>query len=288
MTECKKPACDHTSYGGIVTGNHSSLTYNSYLKVPQLKELQICQSDPAHHDEPLFIIIHQTYELWFKLIIHEIELVVQLMAEGRPRKANHFMKRVVSIMRVLVQQIHVLETMSPRDFLAFRHNLNPASGFQSSQFREIEFLGGLKDPRFLEHFKHDADAHAALQRRFEEPSLEELFYNMLEKVGFELPRLSAEEESANPERAREYESKRLASLAPLYENEKWVDYHDLAESFIDFDELIALWRTHHVTVVERIIGFKRGTGGSEGVGYLRTTLYKKCFPDLWHVRSILT
>lgn len=268
-----------TGYGGIKTGGHTPLSYNSYLKVDALKSLQVCESKPAHHDEPLFIVIHQTYELWFKLILHELDLVVELLKEGKVRKANHFMKRVVAIMRVLVGQIHILETMAPRDFLAFRHNLNPASGFQSSQFREIEFMAGLKDERFLVHFQNDESALAALKKRHSEPSLGEIFYEMLRKEGMKLE--MAEDESPEAEKVR------LRELARLYEDESMVDYHDLAESFIDLDELISLWRTHHVTVVERIIGFKRGTGGSEGVGYLRTTLYKRAFPDLWHLRTYL-
>ena len=283
---------DDTGFGGIVHGNHSSLTYNSYLMVDQLKELQVCQSDPAHHDEPLFIIIHQTYELWFKLIIHELDLVIDLMRQDKPRRANHFMKRAVAIMRILVQQIHILETMSPRDFLAFRHKLNPASGFQSSQFREIEFLGGLKDLRLLEHFKGDASAYANLTRRYHEPSLQDVFYDLLVRHGFDLPRLNPQQEKDSPDLASTYEETRIQSLTRLYDDESkdshdMHDLHDLAESFIDFDELIGLWRVNHVTVVERIIGFWRGTGGSEGVGYLRSTLHKKCFADLWNLRSAL-
>jgi len=271
-------------YGGITSGGHTPLTYNSYLKVEELKSLQICQSDPPHHDEPLFIIIHQTYELWFKLIIHELDLVIELMNEDRARKATHFMKRVVAIMKVLVAQIHVLETMAPRDFLGFRHKLNPASGFQSSQFRELEFMAGLKDARMLKHFQMDAEAFEALNRRFNNESLGDVFYDLLRRQGFNLPVPSAE---ADQEAIREMESHRIRELCRLYEDESLTDLHDLAESFVDLDELIALWRTHHVTVVERIIGFKRGTGGSEGVDYLRSTVTKRCFPDLWNLRTAL-
>src|ERR1700722_18562115 len=117
-------------------GQHTSLTYNSYLKVHDLKQLQICKTDPPHHDEPLFIVIHQTYELWFKLILHEIDEAMKLLADNQVRRATHFLRRVVAIMKVLVGQIHILETMTPQDFLGFRNSLNPASGFQSTQFRE--------------------------------------------------------------------------------------------------------------------------------------------------------
>lgn len=280
-TLVKEPA--GSSYGGITSGNHSPLTYNSYLMVNELKQLQVCQSEPAHHDEPLFIIIHQTYELWFKLMLHELELVVELMGQDKVRQATHFMKRVTAIMRVLVQQIHILETMSPKDFLGFRHKLNPASGFQSSQFREIEFMAGLKEPRFLTHFQADPAAFEALTRRFKEPTLQDHYYALLRRKGFKLA-MPESEEAAN---VQALETERVQELLKLYEDESLGELHDLAETLIDLDELISLWRTHHVTVVERIIGFKRGTGGSEGVGYLRSTLYKHCFQDLWNVRTAL-
>lgn len=277
--DAPKPA--GSEYGA----GHTSLTYNSYLMVEQLKKLQICKSDPAHHDEPLFIIIHQTYELWFKLILHELDTVVELINDDNPRRATFYMRRVVQILRVLVNQIHILETMSPKDFLGFRNLLNPASGFQSSQFREIEFMAGLREPRMLQHFSRDTEAFEVLQKRFNDPSLCELFYRALERKGFNLPR-SVDVEPGAPDPNQEI---RIKELTKLYdEPDKYLDLHDLAERLIDLDELIMLWRTHHVTVVERIIGFKQGTGGSEGVGYLRTTVTKKCFPDLWALRTVLT
>lgn len=264
---------------------HTSLTYNSYLMTEQLKKLQVCKSDPPHHDEPLFIIIHQTYELWFKLILHELDTVVSLINEDNPRRATFYMRRVVQILRVLVNQIHILETMSPKDFLGFRNLLNPASGFQSSQFREIEFLAGLREERLLQHFSRDTEAYEILQKRFNSPSLGEVFYACLERKGFNLPRSTGIEAGA-PDPNQEI---RIKELTKLYdEPDKYLDLHDLAERLIDLDELIMLWRTHHVTVVERIIGFKQGTGGSEGVGYLRSTVTKKCFPDLWALRTVLT
>ena len=271
------------AYGGA----HTPLTYNAYMKVEDLKKLQVCKSDPAHHDEPLFIIIHQTYELWFKLILHELDTVVALMNEDNPRRATFFMKRIVAIMKVLVNQIHILETMSPKDFLGFRSNLNPASGFQSSQFREIEFIAGLRERRMLEHFSKDQEAYKLLTKRFEQPSLEDVFYNLLERHGFNLPRSTGTASDAGEEEDPNV-AVRINELKKLYdEMDKYLDFHDLAEVLLDLDELILLWRTHHVTVVERIIGFKRGTGGSEGVGYLRSTLMKKCFPDLWQLRTCL-
>lgn len=263
---------------------HTPLTYNNYLMVEQLKQLQVCKSDPAHHDEPLFIIIHQTYELWFKLILHELDTVVTMMRENNPRRATFYMRRIVQIMRVLVNQIHILETMSPKDFLGFRNLLNPASGFQSSQFREVEFMAGLREPRLLEHFAKDEGTFKMLQRRFDEPSLGDVFYELLRMNGFTLPPSTASGGGEDPNQMA-----RIQELKKLYdEPDQYLDFHDLAERLLDLDELILLWRTHHVTVVERIIGFKPGTGGSEGVGYLRSTLNKKCFPDLWQLRTHLT
>jgi tryptophan 2,3-dioxygenase len=271
--------------GSEYGAGHTPLTYNSYLMTEQLKKLQICKSDPAHHDEPLFIIIHQTYELWFKLILHELDTVVDLINKDNPRRATFYMRRVVQIMRVLVNQIHILETMSPKDFLGFRNLLNPASGFQSSQFREIEFMAGLREPRMLQHFSRDSESYEMLQRRFNDPSLGEIFYRLLERKGFNLPRSTDIEPGASDPN----QETRINELTKLYdEPDKYLDLHDFAERLIDLDELILLWRTHHVTVVERIIGFKQGTGGSEGVGYLRSTLTKKCFPDLWALRTVLT
>lgn len=263
----------------------AGLTYNGYLKVNELKTLQHCLSEPAHHDEPLFIIIHQAYELWFKLILHELDTVVRFMEKGNVRRANFFVRRVVAIMKVLVQQIHILETMNPREFLGFRNHLSPASGFQSSQFREIEFMAGLRHPRLLEHFKHDTEAYEQLKKRYEGPSLEQGFYALMRQKGFNMPETK---EGAPAEEAEAQHEQRLQELVRLYhKTHEFIDLNELAESLMDLDEQIFLWRMHHVTVVERIIGFKRGTGGSEGVGYLRSTLEKRAFPELWQVRTYL-
>lgn len=263
----------------------SPVSYNSYLKVHELKQLQICLSNPAHHDEPLFIVIHQTYELWFKLILHELDTVMTAIKERKVRRATFLMRRVAAIMSLLVQQIHILETMSPKEFLGFRYNLSPASGFQSSQFRELEFIGGLKSQDILEHFQSDPVASADLQKRFQAPSLNELFYDLLRERGFNLPEEKPSMKDA--ERLQHYET-RTQELTRLFsEEDKFGDLLDLSETFIDFDQQMFLWRTHHVTVVERMLGFKRGTGGSEGVAYLRSTLDKRCFPELWQMRTKL-
>ncbi len=279
------------------TNRAAPLSYNGYLQVPALTALQHCQSDPPHHDETLFIIIHQAYELWFKLILHELDATAALIDRAtalgtragwrRPlRKATFYVRRVVAIERLLVDQIHIVETMSPKDFLGFRSYLNPASGFQSSQFREIEIMGGLRDRRLIAHFANEPEALARLERRWAEPSLQDRLYALLRAHGYDLPEPPPD---APPETVRAAEERRLRSLAHLFDDDEG-NYAliDLAEALLEFDEWLTLWRMNHVEVVERMIGFKRGTGGSEGVSYLMSTLPKRCFPDLWHLRSYLT
>lgn len=263
----------------------SDLTYNDYLKVQDLLTLQVHQSEPAHHDELLFIIIHQTYELWFKLILHELEKTVVQMQKEEVLLAHHFLKRVVEIMKLMVNQIHILETMTPKDFLEFRDRLNPASGFQSMQFREIEFLTGLKDERYLVFFKERPEVVAALKKRIAEPDLRSAFYDMLRRLGFKVPNNAADLESRGDQLAR---AAIIQAILPIYQNPgEHLALGLLAESLVDFDEYLQLWREHHVRVVERIIGMKRGTGGSSGVEYLRGTTSKKSFPLLWEVRTYL-
>lgn len=271
-------------------GEGKGVSYNSYLKVRELKELQLCLSDPAHHDEPLFIIIHQTYELWFKLILHELDTVVKILQDtklddSKIWQANFYLKRVVAIQRHLVNQIHILETMAPKDFLGFRNHLNPASGFQSSQFREIEFLGGMKDTNMLKYFSHEHAAVIDLQKRFDSESLHDLFFKVMAWAGFK-PNMDNETDSE--EQKKDKLEQRVQEIKKLYDQAaKYPQIYDLAELLLDFDEGILLWRKHHATVVERIIGFKHGTGGSEGVAYLKSTWTKKCFPELWQVRTYL-
>lgn len=281
-TRESSPSCPGEKPEPDAKSPHSPLTYNRYLKVADLKKLQVCLSEPPHHDEPLFIVIHQSYELWFKLIIHELDEVISLIKQDKTRKAVFYLRRIASILKLLVQQIHILETMTPRDFLAFRAALTPASGFQSSQFRELEFIGGLKSPSVLEHFEQDPEAFEALQARFKSPALPELFFELMRRRGFDLP----VEPGNNEEEAAVVREKRILELVKIYEDEdQYGDLLDLAEALLDFDEQIFLWRFNHVTVVERIIGFRRGTGGSEGVQYLRSTLDKRCFPELWQLRT---
>lgn len=248
------------------------LSYNKYLKVRELLSLQETLSEPTSHDELLFIVIHQTYELWFKQILHEMDATVQWLGEGRAFRVNHSLRAVTAIEKVMVGQIHVLESMAQIGFLEFRDKLNPASGFQSMQFRELEFASGQKDERILNSFKEDEYAYARLKRRFEAPSLADAFWALLERSGFSV----------------ESHDERVAAIVKILSRpETYADLFIMQDLLIDHDENISLWRYHHVMMVERMLGMKRGTGGSEGVGYLMTTLTKKFFPEIWEARTHL-
>lgn len=258
------------------------LTYGSYLRIPELLALQQCRSAPAHHDEPLFIVIHQAYELWFKLILHEVDTAAERLAVDDVWEARRLLRRVVEIWRVLVAQVSILETMRPQDFLGFRDHLNPASGFQSVQFRELEFALGMKDPRVLEALRTEPAELERLRRRLAAPSLGDAVDALLARRGFEPG------SAPGPGQASRSEDWRLRALTGIYERpDSHPDVLALCEVLLDIDEAVALWRARHVLMVERMIGAKRGTGGSEGVGYLRSTLPKRGFPDLWAVRSAL-
>jgi tryptophan 2,3-dioxygenase len=259
-------------------GDNPPLSYNKYLRVQDLINLQDCLSDPSHHDELLFITVHQAYELWFKQILHELDAAIQFMEEDRVPAATRALKRVIEIEKLLVNQIHILESMTPISFLAFRDQLNPASGFQSMQFREIEFSSGLKDKNILREFSSDEFAHERLQARMARPSLAESFYRVLQRRGLDAP-LDAEKQS--------YEKRTRAVLEVLTHFEERYEEFQLAESLLEHDEYFSLWRSHHIKMVERMVGAKRGTGGSEGIGYLKTTLDKKFFPELWEARTHL-
>src|SRR5215211_523874 len=262
--------------------DNAPLSYNKYLRVQDLINLQDCLSDPAHHDELLFITVHQAYELWFKQILHELDAAIQFMEEDRVPAATRAVKRVVEIEKLLVNQIHILESMTPISFLAFRDQLNPASGFQSMQFREIEFSSGLKDKNILREFSTDEFAHERLQARMGHPSLAECFYRVLQRRGLDAP-LSEDGE----DQKKDYEKRTRAVLEVLTHFEERYEEFQLAEALLEHDEYFSLWRSHHIKMVERMVGAKRGTGGSEGIGYLKTTLEKRFFPELWEARTYL-
>jgi tryptophan 2,3-dioxygenase len=247
------------------------LTYGGYLKLPELLSLQQLLSDPPVHDELLFIVVHQAYELWFKQLLFELESVRDRLFEGDTERARHYLKRVHAIERVLIEHIEVLETMSPLDFLAFRDHLAPASGFQSAQFRELEFISGLKDERLLGDLAASPEERDRLERRMTEPTLWDGFCTLMESNGFPMP--------------ADDEDRRTASLVAMAREQR--ELFAVSEAMLDHDESVARWRSLHVLMVEREIGAKRGTGGSSGVGYLRTTLDKRFFPELWGLRGDL-
>jgi aminocarboxymuconate-semialdehyde decarboxylase len=272
-----------------VNDGSEKLTYSSYLKVPELLSLQHTLSEPPRHDELLFIIIHQTYELWFKELLHDLEAVVRcLQAVSRNAKsrdevyeAARLLRRCTEIMRVIVTQFTILETMLPTHFLAFREKLAPASGFQSAQFREIEFLCGLQDPKMLRHHSAIPEEYAQLERRLHGPSLHDVLFEALRAIGKLQPYAPQMGE-------RERFEARATAVRDLYEDEDhFRDWIDVCERLTEFDELVVSWRLRHIQMVERTIGAKFGTGGSEGASYLRTTLDKKFFPELWEARTML-
>src|SRR5438874_6665826 len=266
-------------------GKNAPLSYNKYLRVPELIDLQTCLSSPTHHDELLFITVHQAYELWFKQILHEIDAAIALMKEDRVAEAAQAMRRVVEIEKLLIAQIHILETMTPRRFLAFRDELNPASGFQSMQFREIEFSSGLKDVKILREFAADDFAHTRLAARMNAPSLSESFFAMLRRRGFDTPASDAPRDEK--ERRTNYSKRQRAIVEVMTHYEEFYKEYQLSEALLEHDEYFSLWRSHHIKMVERMVGAKRGTGGSEGIGYLKTTLDKKFIPELWEARTYL-
>ncbi len=288
--ECKPPEKQEaTATGDLVHPAAEQLTYSSYLKIPELLELQQPQSSPQHHDELLFIVVHQTYELWFKELLHDLDAVVaNLQAVGanpasrdEVYEAARLLRRCTEITRVLVEQFTILETMLPTHFLAFRGRLEPASGFQSEQFRELEFLCGLKDEKMLRYHKPTPEAHAQLGRRLREPSLHNVFFSALRAMG----KLAALPEEATE---RERFEARARAVQSLYQDDRHHrDWIDVCERLTEFDELIVSWRLRHIQLVERTIGVNMGTGGSTGTSYLKLTLEKKFFPELWEARTLM-
>jgi tryptophan 2,3-dioxygenase len=255
-----------------------AITYHSYLQIESLLNLQK-QESPEEHDEMLFIIIHQTYELWFKELLHEIDLVNHNLKEGALEKTYHTMNRILTILKVLVHQVDILETMTPLEFLSFRDYLQTASGFQSYQWREIEFVMGMKSSKHLKRFPKDSEIFKKLKTRLDQPSLWHLFISYLSSIGYSIP-----------DKDTLYLDKPVRSSEAVQKALKDVYYRRpeiarFCELLVDLDEGIQEWRYRHVKMVERTIGSKTGTGGSSGVDYLKETLFKPLFPDLWIIRS---
>lgn len=247
------------------------LSYGCYLHLTELLAQQVLQSDPPAHDELLFITVHQVCELWFKQCLHELAFARDEMLAGRSYEPRKALQRVHSIEQILISQVVVLETMTPQDFLAFRSLLAPASGFQSVQFRELEFLSGARDAAYVDRLRQASDEERErMLTRLEEPSLWEAFLALLQQSGFAVD-----------------EDERRESLLMLARDRAHAELWELSEALLTHDALASQWRSRHVDMVERQIGTKPGTGGSSGGEYLRSRLALRYFPELWELRSDL-
>ena len=255
-----------------MTATPAGMTYADYLKLDQLLSAQQPLSDL--HDEMLFIVIHQTKELWMKQMLHELRLAVRLIGEDRFAEAYKAMARVSRIQAVMTLSWDVLSTLTPVDYSKFRDVLGTSSGFQSAQFREIEYRLGLKDRSYLQHYAQGTAERARLDAALAEPSLQEAATVALERAGFDVGDRSTEALAA-------------AWLEVYRDAERWFELYELGEKLVDIDDALAGWRHKHVLTVERIIGNKRGTGGSAGASYLRSTVDKRVFPELWSLRTAL-
>ncbi len=256
--------------------------YAGYLKVRDLLALQQPISDGPAHDELLFIVVHQVSELWFKLVLHELDRLRDQLEDGDAQGAVDTLRRLRTVWDVLGDGWKVLETMTPESFAAFRGPLQGASGFQSVQFRELEFVLGRRDDEPLHQHPAQSAERQRLMRRLTEPPLNSAFLTFLEVSGHDVPRESVEAAAATPG----YEDPRIQQvLVRVYRHDPAA--RAVCEGLLDLDEALQDWRYRHVKLVERQIGAKTGTGGSSGVDYLRTTLFRPVFPDLWAVRNEL-
>ncbi len=264
-----------------------SLTYSNYLKLDGLLELQQPLSDGPEHDETLFIIIHQVYELWFKQTLHELDYLTRLFIEHSGENDNtprirHTLRRILTILKTLVAQVDILETMTPISFNSFRERLDTASGFQSPQFREVEFILGHRKRKMLRYHEENPAAHQRLLDRLEQPSIYQSFLRYLSSCGYDIPAdAMAPAGDAPPPESQEIRDQ----LILIYREDDRLT--QVCERLVDLDEGLQEWRYRHVKMVERTIGYKPGTGGSAGSAYLKTTLFKSVFPDLWTIRSSL-
>jgi tryptophan 2,3-dioxygenase len=255
-----------------MTATPAGITYADYLKLDQLLSAQ--QPLSGLHDEMLFIIIHQTKELWMKQMLHELELAIALVGKDSFAAAYKALARVSRIQSVMTLSWDVLSTLTPVDYLAFREVLGTSSGFQSVQFREIEYRLGLKDASYMQHCPEGSADRARLEAALDSTSLREASVAALQRAGFEVGDASTDALSAT-------------WLEVYRDADRWFELYQLAEKLVDLDDALAMWRHKHVLTVERIIGNKRGTGGSAGAAYLRSTLEKRVFPELWALRTDL-
>jgi tryptophan 2,3-dioxygenase len=260
----------------------AAVTYGDYLKIDELLALQQPRSEGPEHDELLFIIIHQVYELWFKELLHEFDRVARLLTADESHRAQHTLKRILTILKVMVAQLDILETMTPLEFLSFRARLEAASGFQSDQFRQVEFLLGAKSESAIARFPEGSRAREALGRRYEAPTIWDAFLHYLAREGYRIPGAQlARDVTAAPKPSAEIKD----VLIDIYRRDP--KNAELCERLVDLDEGLQEWRYRHVKMVERTIGGRRGTGGSPGAAYLRETVGRPLFPDLWAIRTDL-
>jgi len=258
------------------------LTYQEYLKLEQLLSLQEPRSDGPEQDEMLFIVIHQVYELWFKQIIHELKFIQLAMDKNHQADIFHGFKRVLSILKVLVSQTDILETMTPVAFNAFRDRLETSSGFQSSQFRQLEIILGKRNKAVLARFKQDKKEYEILSSLLQKPSLWDSFVSYLDKQGYNIPSELLNKDYADPLVSN---PELQTQLIKIYRERS--NLMEMCEHLIDLDEGLQEWRYRHVKMVERTIGIKMGTGGSAGMEYLKKSVFTSLFPDLWEIRSSL-
>ncbi|MBS1718647.1 MAG: tryptophan 2,3-dioxygenase [Armatimonadetes bacterium] len=259
------------------------LDYHEYLHLTTLLSAQEPLSSPAHHDELLFIIQHQTSELWMKLVVHELQAAIEWIQQDQLEPCFKVLARVKQVQRMLFEQWAVLETLTPSEYMKFRGVLGRSSGFQSHQYRMIEFLLGAKDDQMLRFFKHRPTEYASLQRALVSPSLYDEFLRYLQRSGLPIPA-----DRVNRDWSQPYEAHPgvTAALANIYEDPaKYWGAYEMAEKLVDVEEMFSLWRFRHMKTVERIIGFKQGTGGSSGVPFLQKVVFSRLFPELWDVRT---
>jgi tryptophan 2,3-dioxygenase len=267
----------------IQTDFRSRLDYSAYLGLEQILTAQHPLSKPVHHDEMLFIIQHQTSELWMKLAVHELRAAVEHVQKDELSPCFKILARVKQIQRMLFEQWAVLETLTPSEYAQFRGVFGQASGLQSFQNRMIEFLFGNKDEKAIEVFRHKEEIYAELQRLLHAPSLYDEFLRHLARRGFALSASVTDRDWSRPYQKSE---EVVRTFKRIYEDpvEFW-DAYEMCEKLVDVEEQFALWRFRHVKTVERIIGFKTGSGGSSGVPFLRRGLDIRLFPELWDVRT---
>jgi tryptophan 2,3-dioxygenase len=255
-----------------MTATPAGMTYADYLDLKDLLGAQRPLSDL--HDEMLFIIIHQTKELWMKQMLHELEFAIGLVEKDSFAPAYKALARVSRIQSVMTLSWDVLSTLTPVDYLAFREKLGTSSGFQSAQFRELEYRLGLKDPAYLQHYAQGTPERVRLQAALDGVSLRDAAVAVLGRAGFDVGDRSTEA--------------LVAAWLQIYRDaERWFELYQLAEKLVDLDDALAMWRHKHVLTVERIIGNRKGTGGSAGASYLRSTIEKRVFPELWALRTDL-